>query len=976
MNVPDAMTTASPGSDRGEPLPRRIQWFMTALGLYAAAGGLVSLAGWAADVRRLTDWYDNGISIQPNTTVAVTLSGLAVVLLAWGRRRAAVVLAFLVGGIGATVLWEWFSGVDLGIDTLLMFDRTWGRVGVVSPGRMGPPGATSWTLIGTALLLISVSRQGSRARTGAMTLAMITSVIAAFSVIGYLYGAELLYTMPRLTVIAMQTSTFILAASVALIASVPERAPVRWFLEDSGAGALARRVLPFAVTLPILLGWLRIQGQAAGLYGTAFGTALFVIALILLLAAVVLWNLSRISRYELVLRKSEQRTVDTLESVADGFVAFDADWRFTFVNGQAERLMRRSRADLLGRRVEEAVPEMAGTLAHRELRRAASERITVDFEDYNPVLERWFTNKVHPIAGGGMTIAFQDITKRKKAEAEARASRARLRGELVDMKRLQELSIRLVQVGDMTSFLKEILAASADFTGTDKSNIQFYDPADGSLHIVVHQGLGPRFLEHFKNDGCAATCGAAAANAQRVVVEDVSLEPSLQGTADLRVFHEGGIRAIQSTPLLSREGHLLGMLSNHFEAPHRLSEREQRYLDLLARMAADLIERSRSEEAVRVASVRKDEFLAILAHELRNPLSPVRHAAHYLNQQDLSANPGLKQPIEIIDRQTAQLARLVEDLLDVSRISRGLVELRLETVDLREIVGTAVETCREEIDSRGHALAVDLPQEPLPVKADRHRLAQVFCNLLVNAARYTPPRGRIDLSARLERDTLVAEVRDTGIGIPEERIAEIFEPFRQLDSSLQHQGGLGIGLTLARRLITLQRGTLVARSDGPGRGAVFVIRLPIATDPSLPAPGDGAPRAAATPLRILVADDNADAAESLAMLLRMDGHEVRIAADGEAAVGIAADFMPEIALLDVGMPRMNGFDAARLMRQRNGRPDIYLVALTGWGQDGDRARSREAGFDTHLVKPASPETIATLVHQVCLRRADALEPRP
>ena len=300
--------------------------------------------GWPANLPRLTDWHNNGISIQPNAAVAVMCSGAALILLSWGPRLAAAGLGVIVGLIGASTLLQYVAGLNLDfLNTLLMFDRTWGRVGVIYPGRMGPPGATCWTLIGIALVFVSIGTPETR-RTAPL-IALFTLVIAALSVTGYLYGVDTLYSLPYLTVIAFQTATFIAAVSAAIIAAVPECPPMRWLLDSGATGQVARRIVPFIVAAPLMLGWLRLRGEAAGLFETRFGVAILVLSLIVLLLSVLSWSLRTISQHEIALRESERRNVEILESITDGFVTLDRDWRFVFVNPEAARLMRRSRSE-------------------------------------------------------------------------------------------------------------------------------------------------------------------------------------------------------------------------------------------------------------------------------------------------------------------------------------------------------------------------------------------------------------------------------------------------------------------------------------------------------------------------------------------------------------------------------------------------------------------------------------------------------
>jgi len=400
------------------------------------------------------------------------------------------------------------------------------------------------------------------------------------------------------------------------------------------------------------------------------------------------------------------------------------------------------------------------------------------------------------------------------------------------------------------------------------------------------------------------------------------------------------------TPLFDEQGKLIGGLN----------------------LVLDITPLKQAEDSLREADRRKDEFLAILAHELRNPLAPVYNAARYLNLQNFS-DPRMKQSAEMIERQVVHMTRLIDDLLDVSRISRGILELRLERVNFVEIAEAAVESCRDEIKAREHSLRVEVPQEPVWVLADRHRLVQVFCNLISNSVKYTPPGGRIDLSVGVHAGKMEPFVTDNGIGIPPSKLPAIFELFSRVDPTLEGQGGLGIGLTLALQIVELHHGTIEARSGGTGYGASFLVRLPLASGAKV-APSKSEPGSKGEPRRILVVDDNEDAAQSLSLLLETVGHSVRVAFDGDDAVRVAAQFGPELVFLDIGMPKTNGYDAARRMRAESWGKSIHLVALTGWGQEGDRLRAEEAGFDAHLVKPVSPEAVMQQIAALCpIRRS-------
>jgi len=326
----------------------------------------------------------------------------------------------------------------------------------------------------------------------------------------------------------------------------------------------------------------------------------------------------------------------------------------------------------------------------------------------------------------------------------------------------------------------------------------------------------------------------------------------------------------------------------------------------------------------------------------------------------------LQQARAMMERQVQQMVRLVDDLLDVSRISRNKLELRREWVDLAAVVKSALETSRPLIEGAGHQLSVTLPARPVVLDADAVRLAQALANLLNNAAKYTPaPGGRIAVEASDAGNEAVIRVRDNGIGIPASKLAQIFDMFVQVDSAQNHSyGGLGIGLTLVRRLVQMHGGTVSAHSAGPGKGSEFVVRLPVViVAASMDAGGQATDTrpASARRRRVLVADDNRDAADSLAMILKHLGHEVATAHEGLEAVRLASTFRPEIALLDIGMPNLNGYEAARLIRAQRGNESVLLVALTGWGQEQDRRRSTEAGFHFHLVKPVEPAALERLV---------------
>jgi PAS domain S-box-containing protein len=383
-----------------------------------------------------------------------------------------------------------------------------------------------------------------------------------------------------------------------------------------------------------------------------------------------------------------------------------------------------------------------------------------------------------------------------------------------------------------------------------------------------------------------------------------------------------------------------------------------------AKIMRDITARKQAETELAEANRRKDEFLATLAHELRNPLAPVLNGIHLLRLEQ-TVSPNGQQAIGMIERQTKQLARLVDDLLDVSRITKGKVTLRKERVELHTVVNHAVETVRPLVDSRKHQLSVSLPSESIWLDADPARLQQVVGNLLNNAAKYTEPGGYIRLTGEREGSEVIIRVRDTGIGILSEMLPRIFETFVQGDRAGERaQGGLGIGLTLAKSLVEMHGGKIEARSPGVGKGSEFVVRLPVVPEvqPLALATVEKREGAKAHPLRLLIVDDNQDTVASLAMLLQLYGHDVMTADSGPAGLEAALANERDVIMLDIGLPSIDGYEVAKRIRAHTAKP--VLIAMTGYGQPEDRQKSKEAGFDYHLTKPVDPDRLQDLLGKI------------
>jgi PAS domain S-box-containing protein len=382
----------------------------------------------------------------------------------------------------------------------------------------------------------------------------------------------------------------------------------------------------------------------------------------------------------------------------------------------------------------------------------------------------------------------------------------------------------------------------------------------------------------------------------------------------------------------------------------------------IMKIISDVTDRRKAEEALRNSARTKDEFLATLAHELRNPLAPLRNAIEILQMQG-ERSPESQWALDIMSRQMKQMTRLIDDLLDIARITGNKLELKKEVIPLSDVLRVAIETSKPLIESSGHEFSVSIPDRPVQLKGDMVRIAQAISNLLNNAAKYTESGGHIWLTAECRGHEVVIIVRDSGIGISAEMLPHVFDMFRQGERASGSKAGLGIGLTLAKRLIKMHHGSIHVESKGHGKGSSFAVHLPIVVDEAVQKEERRRTVPAAS-MRILIVDDNEDAVSTLNMMLHLAGHQTRTARDGIEAVDIANTYRPNVVLLDIGMPRMNGYEAAETIRKQSWGQNMALIAMTGWGQESDRMKSRDAGFDEHLVKPVDPQLLLRLLKRI------------
>lgn len=584
----------------------------------------------------------------------------------------------------------------------------------------------------------------------------------------------------------------------------------------------------------------------------------------------------------------------------------------------------------------------------------------------------WPNGEIHWIAGTGKVFLGEDgkparmlgvgmdATKHKRAEQTARF--------------LADASAELAVLLDVDSTLQKLASLAvpyfADWAAVDCVQ------KDGTVRRVAVAHIDPSKVElaqdlqrRFPPDPASGTGVWNVLRTGQHITDDLLLQ-SIDSEELLDAIRDLGLKSYIAVPIKVR-GKALGVISFFSaEAGHLYDESDLSVAEDLASRAAIAIENSELYRELHEADRHKDEFLATLAHELRNPLAPVKNSLELMKRS--SSDPAtIESARSTMDRQIGHLVRLVDDLLDVSQITRNKLELKKERVELASVVDHAAETCRPLCEQDGHTLQISLPPEPIFLEADPTRLAQIFGNLLTNSCKFTPAGGRISLTAEVHGSHVEVRVKDNGVGIPPEMLPKIFELFTQVDRSLERaESGLGIGLSLVKRLVEMHDGTVTAYSEGNNAGSEFVVVLPILASEQ---PIASTPETSAIPssrgMRILVVDDNRDSSDTLALLLQLSGYVTRTAHDGLEAVSAAADFDPDLILLDIGLPGMNGYEACRTIRERPRGKDVAIVALTGWGQDEDRRMSEEAGFDGHIVKPVDIVDLESLIGDTIKKRA-------
>ncbi|HVE89636.1 MAG TPA: PAS domain S-box protein [Burkholderiaceae bacterium] len=670
------------------------------------------------------------------------------------------------------------------------------------------------------------------------------------------------------------------------------------------------------------------------------------------------------------LRASEARKSAMLRTALDSIVTIDHDGKIVDFNPAAELMFGYRRDDVIGREMGEVIVPPALRESHRKgMRRyiATGEQhvlnrqleLTAMRSDGSEFPVELAITAIGDADQPMFTGYLRDISDRKQADDALRAAH----GELEQ--RVQQRTAELTEASGFAQALLESLQ-----TGIVACNAQgvltLFNQATREFHGLPQESVpADQWAQHYdlyRPDGVTP-----------LSKEEIPLFRALSGehVRDVEMViapKRGKVRTVCTSGQSFYDGagrHLGAVVSMHdiTAGKQAAAALREAHDDLERRVAARTAELDAANSALQQADRRKDEFLATLAHELRNPLAPLRNGLQVMRLAGADADV-VERARAMMERQLTQIIRLVDDLLDVNRISRGTFVLRIERANLADIVQHALETCTPPIEEKQHRLTVSLPPVPIYVDADSARLSQALSNLLVNAAKYTPNGGDITLDVHRAGGDAVITIKDSGVGIAKELLHEVFEMFTQADRSLEtSHGGLGIGLSIVRRLVEMHGGTVEAKSAGLGRGSEFIVKLPVAVIQAqdferINSLTTTAPTAGR---RILIADDNEDAVESMAMMLNMMGNETRTAPDGLAALQVGESFAPEIVLLDIGMPKLNGYDAARRIRALPWGARLVLVALTGRSQDEDRRRSHEAGFDFHLVKPIEPAALEKLL---------------
>jgi len=979
------------------PEEKLVRYRVISIGLAAFAfciGG-AALLGWILDNEFLKKIHPALVNMKANTSVCLMLVAASCFLIndrsqSRGKRVVRQLFAAIVALVGLVTLSEHIFGWNTGLDQLL-FHETREEAGLSFPGRMGVAASLNFFFLGIALSFIDArTRRWFRVSSTAVIL-VVTVTLLVF--LYYFYGIERVEPIAFYFTIALHTVVALLCLCTSILLARPERGMVATMLGNSPGAMVARRMLP-AFLVVILLGWIRTLTRDSEWLSPNFTTAAFVVAVLLLLG-VLIWltalSLNRTDRErrvaELALRNSEARLTALLEQLPVGIGLTDREGRFLIRNSLmnnfvGERLSSldpvfavRWRAwDEEGRQLEPFEWPSARALRGESVSPGVEMLYTGAHgkQIWTRVLSVPFRDQADELSG--VIVVVQDIDIQRRAE--------------------NRLDV-LVRVSELIRTIHDPYELSYAVAETVGSHLNvrrcLFNETDIERDIeIVHRDYTDRAESVAGQHRISEYSSITTQDMQRgktVVNYDSKTDP--RTAADYaHVYEPNGERAYVAVPLM-REGRWVASLWSSDDQPRQWTKEEVALLQTVAERTWTAIEKLRAEaererlltsvqearDAAEKANQLKDEFLATLSHELRNPLNVILgYSELLLRMREIEESPRLVQMGEALRRNAQSQSQLINDLLDLSRLQRGKISLNQETVSLPAIIDNAVETVRAEAAAKGIDIRVNVCDQLLLVEGDRLRLQQIAWNLLNNAVKFTPAGGSIEIALSNENENAVFVVKDTGQGIDAAFLPHVFEMFRQADgSNRRRHGGLGIGLALVHQLVQLHGGTIRAASDGPNKGARFTVRLPLLPEtarPGTPASPGAIELNVFAQTNFLIVDDSEDTIAMLQELLKVAGANVMCATNGADALRIAAENEFDVILSDISMPEMDGFEFLQRLRKIDGRQNVPVVAITGFGRSADIARARAAGFYSHLTKPLNLQVLTEVLQQLAKEKAE------
>jgi len=961
------------------------------LAVFAFCIGGAALFGWILNNPYLKRIHPSLVTMKANTAVCLMLVAVSCILIndrspSHIKRGVAHVFAALVGLVGLITLSEHVVGWNTGLDQLL-FHESAAEAGLSFPGRMGVAASLNFFFLSVALLLINAKARRWFRVANVAVLLVVTVTVLVF--LYYFYGIEQLEPVALYFTIALHTVVAFLSLCTAILLVRPERGFVAALLGDSPGAIVARRMLP-AFLVVILLGWIRTLARKAEWFSPGFATAFFVVAVLVLLA-VLIWltalSLNRTDKerrlVDLALRHSEARLTALLEQLPVGIGLTDREGRFLIRNSLLNNFVgeRLSSFDPVFAARWRAWDDDGRLLDPSEWPSARALR----GESVSPGCEMLYT------AADGKQIWTRVVSVPFRDQADERGGVIVVVQDIDEQRRAENRLDVLVRVSDLIRTIQDPFDLSYAVAETLGRHLNvrrcLFNETDVERDLeIVHrdytEGAESVAGEHRISEYSSITSQEMELG-HTVVNYDSKTDPRTAADYE-RSYEPNGERAYVAVPLM-RDGRWVASLWVSDDQPRQWTKEELSLLQTAAERTWTAIEKLRAEaererllinvqearDAAEKANQLKDEFLATLSHELRNPLNVILgYSELLLRMQEIEQSPRLVQMSEALRRNAQSQSQLINDLLDLSRLQRGKISLNHETVSLPAIIDNAVETVRADAAAKGIDIRVNVGDQLLLVDGDRLRLQQIAWNLLNNAVKFTPAGGAIEIALSHENEDAVFAVTDTGQGIDASFLPHVFEMFRQADgSNRRRHGGLGIGLALVHQLVQLHGGKISAESDGPNKGARFIVRLPLLRETGR---FQSPVAASSSPVELnvfaqtnfLIVDDSEDTIVMLQELLKVAGANVTTATNGADALRLAAENEFDVILSDISMPEMDGFEFLQRLRKIDGRQNVPVIAITGFGRNADIARARAAGFYSHLTKPLNLQVLTEVLQQL------------